>query len=75
MTPELKRQYQADMARCRAERDAYKSRAAFQWKLRIELNARRRWLEANEALNRHHEYKRTATQYDSEVRRIKEFLK
>lgn len=74
MTPEVKAQYQGDLGRCRAERDAYRKRAAFQWKERIRLNAKRRWLEALAALDRHHEYKRTAAQYDAEVKRIREIL-
>lgn len=75
MTPELKAQYKADLARVRYERDAYLKRAADKWKLRIELNKRRRWLEANEAFSRHLEYKHTASMFMSEVARLTEFLR
>lgn len=75
MTPETIRQYKDDLARCRAERNAYLSRAAFQWKQKIEFNRKRRWLEGLAALDRHHEYKRTAAQYTEEMRRLARFLK
>jgi hypothetical protein len=74
VSPEVRAQYKADMARCRAERDAYRKRAAFQWKERTRLNAKRQWLEALKAMDRHHEYKNTAAQYDAEVKRIKEII-
>lgn len=74
MTPETLRQYRDDIARCRHERDAYKARAAARWKDYIELRKKKRWLAANEALDRHHEYKRTAAQYASEVVRLQQFV-
>lgn len=75
MTPETKRQYKDDIARCRAERDAYRSRAAYQWKLKAELNRKRQWLESLKALDRYHEYKRTAIYYDSEMKRLQAVLR
>jgi hypothetical protein len=74
VSPEIRAQYKADMERCRAERDAYRKRAAFQWKQRIDFNRKRQWLEGLKAFDRHHEYKHTASQYDAEVKRIKEIL-
>lgn len=75
MTPETIRQYKDDHARCRAERDAYLSRAAYQWKQKIEFNRKRRWLDALSALDRHHEYKRTAAQYADAMKRLERFFK
>jgi hypothetical protein len=75
MTPELRAQYKADVARCRAERDAYKSRASFNRTEYHRLNKAKRWLDALQALDRYHEYRRTAAYYDAEVKRLREFLR
>lgn len=75
MSPELREQYKADAARCRAERDAYKSRASFNWKEYHRLNKAKRWLDALAALDRYHEYRRTSAYYGSEAKRLKEFLR
>lgn len=75
MSPELRAQYKADIERNMAERDAYKSRSTFNRKEYTRLNKAKRWLDALQALDRCHEYRRTAVQYDNEVRRLREFLK
>ena len=75
MTPELRAQYKADAARCRAERDAYKSRASFNRKEYHRLNKSKRWLDALQALDRYHEYRRTASQYDAEAKRFRELIR
>lgn len=74
MQPETLQQFRDDIARNRYERDAYRSRAAAKWKEYLWLNRQRRYLDAFTARDRHHEYKRTAAQYDAEMRRLKALI-
>jgi len=75
MTPELKAQYRADLARVRFERDQYAGRAAQNHKDAIEMRKRRRWLDALKADMRASEYRATRDQFAAEAKRIAEFLK
>jgi hypothetical protein len=75
MTPEIKAQYKADLARVRFERDQYAARAARNRKEAIELRKKRRWLDALLADSRASEYRNTRDQYAAEARRIQDFLK
>jgi len=74
MLPPVRRQLLDDIARNRAERDAYKSRASFQRKEYSRLNKARRFLDALMALDRYHEYRNTSVQYAAEVTRLRGML-
>ncbi|PSJ60761.1 hypothetical protein [Pseudaminobacter soli (ex Li et al. 2025)] len=75
MSPEVKAQYKADLARVRAERDRFREWASQKRKDYIGLKKKRRFLDALHALDRYQEYRNSAAQFDSEAKRIQEYLK
>lgn len=75
MTPELKAQFRADLARVRFERDQYAARAARNRRDAIEHRKKRRWLDALLADTRASEYRNTRDQFAAEAKRLQGLLK
>lgn len=74
MSPETRRQLKDDLARARHEREAFRARARQRRLDYLDLRKKRRFLESLQALDRYHEYRATAAQYDAEAKRLRALL-